>query len=89
MDKRLYSPLSLRNVTFGIAKNYRGTTLTSIEAKVYNALLLNHIEPEIEKILRKNQNGFRRKQSALSQILTIRRISEGVRAKKSQRNACL
>ena len=38
----------------GLAKNYRGITLTSIVAKIYNALLRNHIE----KILRKNQNGF-------------------------------
>ena len=44
----------------GLAKNYRGITLTSIAAKLYNALLRNCIEPKIEKILRKNQNGFRR-----------------------------
>jgi len=65
----------------GIAKNYRGITLTAIAAKIYNALLLNRIQPEIEKILRKNQNGFRRNRSTTSQILTIRRIIEGVRAK--------
>ena len=44
----------------GIAKNYRGITLTSITAKIYNALLGNRIEPKIDNILRKNQNGFRR-----------------------------
>ena len=49
--------------------------------KNYNALLLNHIEPEIEKILRKNQNGFQRNQSTTSQILTIHQILEGVHAK--------
>ena len=59
---------------FGLAKNYRGITLTSIVANIYNALLHNHIEPKIENILRKNQNGFRRKRSTTSQILTIRRI---------------
>ena len=42
----------------GIAKNYRGVTLISIVAKIYNALLHNHIKPKIEKILRKNLNGF-------------------------------
>ena len=36
----------------------------------YNPLLLNRIESEIEKILRKNQNGFRRNPSTTSQILT-------------------
>ena len=68
----------------GLAKNYRGITLTSIAAKIYNALLRNRIEPEIDNILRKNQNGFRRNRSTISQILTIRRILEGVRAKNLQ-----
>ena len=65
----------------GLAKNYRGITFTSIAAKIYNALLRNRIEPKIDNILRKNQNGFRRNRSTISQILTIRRILEGVRAK--------
>ena len=37
----------------GLAKNYRGKTLTSIAAKIYHALLRNHIEPKIDNILRK------------------------------------
>ena len=65
----------------GLAKNYRGIILTSIATKIYNALLRNCIEPKIDTILRKNQNGFRRNRSKTSQILTIRRILEGVRAK--------
>ena len=64
-----------------LAKNYRGITLTSIAAKIYNALLQNRIEHKIDNILRKNQNCFRRNRSTTSQILTIRRILEGVRAK--------
>ena len=68
----------------GLAKNYRGITLTSIAAKIYNALLRNNIDPKIDNILRKNQNGFRRNTSTTSQILTIRRILEGVRAKNLQ-----
>ena len=43
---------------FGITKNYRDITLTAIAAKIYNALLLNHIWLVMEKILRKNQNSF-------------------------------
>ena len=39
----------------GLAKNYRGITLTSIAAKIYNALLRNRIEPNIDKILRKTK----------------------------------
>ena len=47
----------------------------------YNALLRNCIEPKIDNIPRKNQNGFRRNRSTTSQILTI---LEGVRAKNLQ-----
>ena len=32
----------------GIAKNYRGISLTSIAVEIYNALLHNRIGPEIE-----------------------------------------
>ena len=64
----------------GIAKNDRSITLTSIAAKIYNAQLRNCIESKILKILRKNQNVFHRTRST-SQILTIHRILEGVRAK--------
>ena len=65
----------------GLTKNYRGITLTSIAAKIYNSLLRNCIEPKIDNILRKNQNGFLRNRSMTSQILTIRQILEGVCAK--------
>ena len=64
-----------------LAKNYWGITLTSIVAKIYNALLHNCIEPKIENILRENQNVFWRNRSTTSQILTICRILEGVNAK--------
>ena len=50
-------------------------------AKIYNSLLRNCTEPKIENILRKNQNDFRGNRSTTSQILTICRILEGVRAK--------
>ena len=46
--------------------------------------LWNCTEPKIDNILRKNQNGFRRNRSTTSQILTICRILEGVRAKNLQ-----
>ena len=60
----------------GIVKNYRGITYTSVAAKIYNALPLNRIEPEIEKILRKMKIFFRKNRSITSQILTICRILE-------------
>ena len=68
----------------GCVTNYRGITLTHIAAKIYNTMLLNRIQPEIEKILRRNQNGFRKGRSTVGQILTVRRIIEGVRAKNLQ-----
>ena len=55
----------------GLAKNYRDIILLSIVAKIYNALLHNHIEPKIDNILRKKQNGFQRNRYTTSQILTI------------------
>ena len=45
-------------------KNYRSIILT---AKIYNALLLNHISAEVEKVLRKNQSKI--------QILTLSAIT--------------
>ena len=74
----------LKKGDLGLAKNYRGITLTSIVAKIYDVLQRNRIEPKIDNILRKNQNGFRRNRSTTSQILTIRRIIEGLRAKNLQ-----
>ena len=80
MDKAMRPPFPKKDDR-GTAKNYRGITLTSIAAKIYNALQRNCIEPKIEKILMKNQNGFRKNRSTTSQIFTMRRILEGVRAK--------
>ena len=47
-------------------------------------MLRNRIQPEIENVLRRNQNGFRKNRSTGSQILTVRRIIEGVRARNLQ-----
>jgi len=66
----------------GLASNYRGITLTSIAAKIYNSMLLNRLRPHIDPILRRNQNGFRQNRSTSGQILSIRRIIEGVKAKQ-------
>ena len=49
--------------------------------KVYNVLLLVRIKLKIEKILMKNQNGFRRNRPKTSQNLCIHRIIDGVCAK--------
>ena len=65
----------------GITQNYCGITLTAIAAKVYSALLLNQIQPKIEKILWKNQNNFCLNHSTTLLSLTIHWIIKGVRAK--------
>ena len=44
----------------------------------------NRIETKIDNMLRNNQNGFQRNRSTNSQILTICRILDGVRAKNIQ-----
>ena len=62
---------------FGITKNYSGIIFSAIAA-----LVLNYIKLEIDKIFRKNQNGFRKNRPPISQILTICRIIKGVRANK-------
>ena len=59
--------------------NYRGISLTCISAKVYNKLLLHR--PHVEPLLRINQNGFRPNRDTVSQILTIRRLIEGIKEK--------
>ena len=72
---------SLKKGNLGLAKNYHRITLTSLTVKVHNALLSNRIEPKLENILRKNQNGFRWNRTTMSQILIIHQILEGVCAK--------
>ena len=53
------------------ATNYRGIILTFIAATIYNVMLLYCIIPEIDPILRKNQNGFHQNRSTTGQIFTI------------------
>lgn len=57
--------------------NYRGISLMSIAAKVYNKILLNRIRPHIDPLLRSNQAGFRSGRSCAQQIHILRRIMEG------------
>ena len=64
-----------------INTNYRGTTLTSIGAKLFSRMVLNRIRPFVDPILRWNQNGFRQQRSTISQILALRRIIEGMKTK--------
>ena len=56
--------------------NYRGITLMSIAAKVYNKVLLMRIRDHVDPMLRKNQAGFRPGRSCSQQIHILRRIME-------------
>ena len=59
--------------------NYRGISLSSIVAKMFNRLILNRIRPEIDEHLRNNQNGFRANRTTVSHILALRRLIEGIK----------
>ena len=59
--------------------NYRGISLLSIAAKVYNKILLNRIRDEVDPILRKNQAGLHPGRSCAQQIHILRRVLEGFR----------
>ena len=50
----MHPPPFSKKYDLGLTKNYRGITLISKAAKIYNALLRNRIEPKIENILWKN-----------------------------------
>lgn len=56
--------------------NYRGISLMSIAAKVYNKILLNRIRPHVDPLLRKNQAGFGPGRSCAQHIHILRRIME-------------
>ena len=68
-------------------ENYRVITLTCISAKIYNTMLRNRIQSVIDKLLRPNQNGFWNNRITTGQMLTIRRIIEGVKVKNLE--ACI
>jgi sorting nexin-29 len=57
--------------------NYRGISLMSVAAKVYNKVLLYRIRDPIDKILRKNQAGFRQGRGCAEQVHILRRLIEG------------
>ena len=61
--------------------NYRGISLMSISAKLYNRLLLNRIRKPLEEKLRANQAGFRPGRGCLEHIHVLRRILEGSKQK--------
>ena len=49
---------------------------------MFNKILFDRIRPHLDPLLRDNQNGIRAGRLTLSQILTLRRLSEGIKAKQ-------
>lgn len=70
-----------------LVTNYRGICPMLISEKFYNKIILNHLVPFVETLLRNNQNGFRRGRSTLSQILCLRRLIE--ESKSSNRDLAI
>ena len=62
--------------------SYRGISLMSCTAKLFNRILLNRIREPVERLLRSNQSGFRKSRSTMEPILTLRRVIEEISAKK-------
>ena len=56
--------------------------MSSLVAKTLNKMILNRLKPEVEEVLRRNQNGFKPGRSTVvQQILVLRRIIEGVKSR--------
>lgn len=66
------------------ATNHLILRITLAKKENFSVLLLNRISSHIEPILRRNQNGFRRGQSTLPQILALQRMIEVIRLSKKK-----
>lgn len=65
-----------------LMSNYRGISLMSTGAKIFNKMILNRIRPFVEPILRVNQAGFRPGRGTIEMISSLRRLIEGSAAKQ-------
>ncbi|XP_060564478.1 monocarboxylate transporter 2-like [Ruditapes philippinarum] len=60
----------------GLCSNYRGITLLSVPAKIFNRVILEQLKGPVDKKLRDQQAGFRKDRSCTDQIATLRIIIE-------------
>ena len=72
-------PCQRRAVIFPIHSTITEWTLQLSHPKSTNKLVLNRLVPPLDPILRRNQNGFRRGRSTISQFLALRRIIKEMR----------
>ena len=61
MDRRLHTPIS-KEGRFRFGKKLKRNHTYSFCTKNLQLTASNRIQPEVEKVLRRNQNGFRKKQ---------------------------
>ena len=78
-----------KKVDLSKVEHYRGITLTCIAAKIYNTILRNRIQPEIDKSQFKMDSArvYYIYRSSMGQVLTVRRIIE--RVKDTHLEACI
>ena len=62
-----------------LPENYREISLTSVDAKIYNQMILSCIRTHTDPLLWTNQNGFHQGRSTVSQILTLHHVIEEVK----------
>ena len=72
-------PKRTRGLATYEADGYRGISLISVACKILANVLLERINPLINKMLPESQNGFRQNRGTDDAIFTIRRISEEMR----------
>jgi hypothetical protein len=65
-----------------LATNYRGISLMSTSAKLYNKVLLNRLQPVLDPVLLPIQNGFRPSRGTVEQILAVRMIVDRCRTRQ-------
>jgi hypothetical protein len=81
MEKQSYVSYAKKRRCSSKRYNYRGISLMSTAAKIYNKLILNRIYDQVNSKLSLNQAGFRKRMNCTQQINTIKRIYEGAIAK--------
>ena len=57
-------------------ENWRGITLLSVTSKILTRIMLERLKKSLDKVLRKNQAGFRARRSCTDHIVTLRNIIE-------------
>ena len=56
-------------------------TLMAVGTNIYNRMFLDRLTPHTDPKLTNNQNVFRKGRSTIAQILTWRRLVEGIKSK--------